>query len=215
MNSVPRILWQNSDLAVLNKPTRMHSLRGKSKPNLQDWVETQFPSNQNLPDSGLLQRLDFETSGCILLSKNKIAYENWKQKLREHQQIQKIYLALSSVSIETQNFEFYFHSRYRSSKKVQVKNQGKLNEKGCGRIQSLGKVGTYSLYQVELIGAGKRHQIRASMARLGAPLVGDSLYGGPHAEFFGLHSWKLKCDLFSVICPLPTPWPKVEQVLNV
>jgi 23S rRNA pseudouridine1911/1915/1917 synthase len=53
-----------------------------------------------------------------------------------------------------------------------------------------------SLLCIQLVGAGQRHQIRAGMAHLGKPILGDVEYGGPEWPFAGiaLHSHKLSIN---------------------
>ena len=50
---------------------------------------------------------------------------------------------------------------------------------------------------------GRTHQIRVHLSSLGLPLLGDALYGGPHANRIYLHSCELTCDLFSVKSECP------------
>ncbi len=48
---------------------------------------------------------------------------------------------------------------------------------------------------------GRTHQIRAHLASLGAPIVGDPTYGGPEADRLYLHAWRIR---------LPWPGPNDE-----
>ncbi len=50
-----------------------------------------------------------------------------------------------------------------------------------------------TLVEVDLE-TGFLHQIRATFAHLGHPLLGDAYYGGPPADRLRLHAWKLACD---------------------
>jgi len=57
--------------------------------------------------------------------------------------------------------------------------------------------------EVELIGPGRRHQIRAGFAYLEHPLEGDTLYGAQGPSHFSLHAWKIMIDGLTVIAPPP------------
>ena len=57
--------------------------------------------------------------------------------------------------------------------------------------------------EIELIGPGRRHQIRAGFAHLGTPLVGDTLYGGPEAPRIMLHAWSVTIEGRKIEAPLP------------
>ena len=61
------------------------------------------------------------------------------------------------------------------------------------------------LLEIELQGAGRRHQIRAGFAHLGAPLLGDDLYGGqPWTKAHpALHAARLLVDGRAVEAPSP------------
>lgn len=211
MNDPASIVWQDQDLIILNKSSKVHSLRGKDRdsPNLQNWLEDRFRSNAELPDSGLLQRLDYLTSGCIAAALNKESYEKFCPQFRSGEGIEKIYLVLTQTPLPEDYFEFYFRSRYKSSKRIQVSESGRAQDLGKLQIRSLGRASDVEAYfsQVQLIGPGKRHQIRASLAHLGAPIIGDILYGGIPSDFFGLHSWKMSWDQLSAVSPIPGQWP--------
>ena len=59
------------------------------------------------------------------------------------------------------------------------------------------------LVEVDLMGAGRRHQVRAGLAFLGTPLIGDPLYGGPESERVMLHAWTVAIEGRKVEAPIP------------
>lgn len=198
---IAEIIFENERVLVLNKASRVHTLRGKdsSSVNLQDWIEAQRPSQSQLRESGLLQRLDYLTSGCVLIAKDKSSHEDYGQKIKEKTFFEKIYLAVTTKHVPNQKISFYFQSRYRSSKKISVSDFGDPEDLGTTEIELIDSQQQYFFYRARIIGGGKRHQIRASFAKIEAPLVGDPLYHGQDAPFFGLHSWRLKCPEFQAI----------------
>jgi len=74
------------------------------------------------------------------------------------------------------------------------------------------------LVEVELIGPGRRHQIRAGFAHLGFPLCGDALYRGdaplPGLDGPALHAWRITIDGETVESPLPPSWTASAQRLG-
>ena len=64
------------------------------------------------------------------------------------------------------------------------------------------------------IETGVHHQIRATLAHLGAPILGDPTYGGAPSERVWLHAWKLilpaagnSGNSLEIVAPLPSAWP--------
>jgi len=212
---IAEIIFENERLLALNKASGVHTLRGKdsSSPNLQDWLEAQRPSQSQLLESGFLQRLDYLTSGCILAAKDEKSFSEFKQKMKQSDFFEKIYLVVTQRLIENQETLFYFQSRYRSSKKISVSDFGDPKDLGKTKIELLHSQKDYFVYQANIVGGGKRHQIRASFAKLGAPIVGDPLYGGSESNFFGLHSWRLECPDFQMLAR--PPFASLFSALNL
>jgi 23S rRNA-/tRNA-specific pseudouridylate synthase len=120
--------------------------------------------------------------------------------------IHKTYHALVSEGVpEAGRFKLYFTNRYKRSKKVTVGESGELRHIGACAWRVHGRGEGVVLLEVELRGAGRRHQLRAGFAHLGMPLLGDALYGGPPwaEERPALHAWQLHVDGVTVESPSP------------
>jgi 23S rRNA-/tRNA-specific pseudouridylate synthase len=103
-------------------------------------------------------------------------------------------------------FRLYFTSRYKRSKKVTVTDEGEARHAGECRWIVRERRADFARLEVHLIGAGRRHQIRAGLAHLGAPILGDALYGGPAARdgLLHLHAWRV--ELEGVVVECAPPW---------
>jgi 23S rRNA pseudouridine1911/1915/1917 synthase len=201
------LLFENAEFLAVNKPSGWHSTQGKTKSiTIESWLAEHFESQKSLPESGLLHRLDLETSGVLLAARNLDVYQEWCARLRSGQEVQKIYWAVCDPRPPGHEFIFYFSSRYRGSKKVSVSSHGKASERGQCRWRILHQEAGAHLVEVMMMGGGLRHQIRAGFAKIGSPLLGDSLYGGRHAPYFGLHARELRWSKFSVQAPPPRTW---------
>lgn len=213
MSSRLDILHETSDWLVLNKPTGTHCTSGKTEGSLAATLALLRPELSSLPDSGILHRLDFETTGCLMVAKTSAAYEQLVQDLRSAQGIQKTYLCIARRRIRDSRTALYFYSRYRSSKKISVCESGNSQDRGELDIKILKAHNDYCVYQVELLGPGKRHQIRASFAHFEAPLLGDHLYGSTDSfEGIALHAWRLQVGSLRIQCPLPASWEPFFKV---
>jgi len=187
----------------------MHSLNSQKNdhPSIEVWLKNTYPEQSKLRESGLVHRLDERTSGCLMAARTEAAYEFWSEHFQsENIRVKKIYLALVEGRIGSGKFEIYFSGRYKRSKKVSVLEKGEASERGFCRWK-LSETRTPSpLLEVEIVGPGRRHQIRAGFAYLGHPLLGDSLYGGRDFPVLALHAWKLIIGDLTHLCPIPQAW---------
>lgn len=213
MTSNLEILHETADWLVLNKPTSTHCTSGKTEGSLATTLALLRPELGTLPDSGIVHRLDFETTGCLMVAKTSTAYAQLVQDVRAGRNVQKTYLCISGRRIRDSQVSLYFFSRYRSSKKISVAESGDPQDLGQLETRILKAENHYCVYQVELLGPGKRHQIRASFAHLGAPLLGDRLYGNTDSfPGIALHAWRLQVGSLRIQCPLPASWAPFFKV---
>jgi 23S rRNA pseudouridine1911/1915/1917 synthase len=125
---------------------------------------------------GLVHRLDFETSGVTVFGKTRAASSALARAFREGT-ASKRYLALTCGAIPDEG-------RVDLPLSPDPTRQGRFvaRQWGClpaaTRWKVLARVGTLSLLEL-LPETGRTHQIRVHLRALGAPIVGDDLYGGP------------------------------------
>lgn len=214
MQAQPVIVHETEDWLVVSKPGGWHSVRqDRNDPNcvLQTWLAEHRPELRRVgSESGLVHRLDQLTSGALLVARNPNAYDRLTAAMRAggHGRITKQYVALVEGSVwRDEGFELYFESRYKRSRQVTVAPTGRASQRGRCRWRVVGPVDEGTLLIVDLIGPGRRHQIRAGLASLGFPLRGDVLYGGrPWDVGLGLHAWRLAVDGVNVTCDVPSSW---------
>ncbi len=118
-----------------------------------------------------LGRLDKDTQGLVLFAKT-YARSRELEALQRKQEVGKFYLALVKGRIKEGLCELELEKR--GTRPGVVERKGAKLAKTIFR--NLEIKGGYSLVEAQLI-TGRTHQIRASIAHLGASIVGDSLYG--------------------------------------
>jgi len=126
-----------------------------------------------LPRAGIVHRLDKDTSGLMVVSKNESSYLDLVKQLKERS-VKRTYLAIVvgiPVVSKTVNEPIGRHPKIRT--KQAVLQSGK---EAITRFTVLEKYEGYSLLKVNL-DTGRTHQIRVHLSHIGYPIVGDPLYG--------------------------------------
>jgi 23S rRNA pseudouridine1911/1915/1917 synthase len=214
--ATPSILREEASWLVIAKPAGIHSVaqRGSDAPSVEAWLRCARPELAAIPECGLVHRLDHETSGCLLVAKDLDTHERLRDAFSGRGgEVRKTYLARVEGRLPERvmagSFTLSFASRHKGSAKVTVHTRGEPDTIGrCRwRVRSVAGSGaeTTTLLEVELLGPGRRHQIRAGLAFEGHPLVGDTLYGAreaPHGPL--LHAWRLEVEGAMIECPPPS-----------
>jgi len=214
----PSVLRETRDWLVVDKPAGWHSVEGATAPTsdgggvLESWLARARPELADLPESGLVHRLDRDTSGCVVVARTSRAHADLARRLRAGAGIRKIYVARLRPGIAPEgDATLYFASRHKRSARVTVAHSGTATTAGRLRWRVVERDATRGdLVELELIGAGKRHQLRAGCAHLGHPLVGDARYGGEGLGPLQLHAWRVEIDGVAVEAPLPA-WVSVAS----
>lgn len=188
------IIYQDEDLVIINKPAGIVSNRAESVEGetLQDFMQLHYPDNflDKNPDSqefvnrtGLLHRLDKETSGVMVLAKNAKTFSFIKQQFMQRK-TKKWYVALVHGKVQPKwgTVNLPIKRNMLNRRRFTVKVEGKM----ARTIYSLQENYTYqgqdfSLLSLQLL-TGRTHQIRVHMSYLGYPLMSDPLYLGKRLE---------------------------------
>lgn len=222
----PQTLHETDGWLVLAKPPGWHSVapgrraraaRGEAPgpPDVESWLRATRPWARDLPEGGLVHRLDLETTGCLLVARDTSNQIRLRTMVRDGR-IGKTYRALLLPGLpDSGEFTLYFSSRRTRSPKVTVRERGESRESGRCAWRTLSRSRDAQCVEVEIIGPGRRHQIRAGFARLGHPLLGDELYGGPAwVGGLALHAARITVDGIVIDCPEPSTWPACRTTLG-
>ncbi|WP_236646451.1 RluA family pseudouridine synthase [Aristophania vespae] len=169
------ILWENNHFLVINKPSGLASHPG---PQTRDSVETRFvPQKRGGP--WLVHRLDQETSGCLLIAKRKTPLIA-AQKTFEKRLVKKTYWALIEGHLPSETGSItapLIRSESKTGwhiKAVTSSTPQAQNAKTLWRV--LGQNKDLTWVELQLL-TGRTHQARVHLAHMGAPILGDHLYG--------------------------------------
>jgi 23S rRNA pseudouridine1911/1915/1917 synthase len=142
----------------------------------------------------LVHRLDTDTSGVLLVARTPPAYVLLKAQFAA-QTIRKRYLALVSGDVESAGeISAPIGATRRGSRRVRVQSgterAGRGYRPALTHYRPTKRFGNCTLVSVE-IPTGVRHQIRAHLASIHHPVLGDSLYGGEAAPRQMLHAERI------------------------
>ena len=171
------VIYEDEDIVAVNKspfivvhPTGTH-LTG----TLLNYMESWFRQNGILEKVRFISRLDRDTSGILLIAKNRYAHHRMSQA-HQDMMMQKTYVALIEGKMKIQEGEINapIGRRENDGIKREVMEDGQT---AITKYKVLKEGEKFSLVELTPV-TGRTHQLRCHMAYIGYPLIGDSLYGG-------------------------------------
>lgn len=179
-----KVYFEDSDLLVVEKPPGVacertaQTLSSTIVDDINDYLRRAHPQIL-YPYVGLMHRLDRETSGLMVYTLSKQANELATQFKRH--QIGRKYLLLVEGNIVKNEGRIEKGLRKdlgSGGKKMQIVEGKSLPRelRAVTHFQVLERYGAVTLVEAQLE-TGKTHQVRAHLASLGHPVVGDKLYG--------------------------------------
>ena len=177
------IIFEDENMVPLNKPAGL--LVHPSDSNLIEMtllniMRIKYPSIINIGNtnrSGVVHRLDRDTSGVMVYAKNEIAQATLKEQWKNRETL-KIYLAVVKGCPEPQAgiIDAPIGKDPSNSGKQAVVDDGLSAESSYNIIERFSN--KFSLLEVK-IKTGRTHQIRVHLSAIGHPVLGDKLYGLP------------------------------------
>ncbi|WP_274243077.1 MULTISPECIES: RluA family pseudouridine synthase [Enterobacter] len=180
-----QILWQDEHLLLIDKPSGLLSLSGKNPQNLDS---VHYRLVQTFPGCTLVHRLDFGTSGLMVVARNKTINAALCQQFSQRS-VEKVYSALLCGHVE--NDEGVIDAPIAKDPALFPLMSicaitGKPARSRYRVMERFYQETGLPLTRVELTPeTGRTHQLRIHCQRLGHPILGCDLYGGldvPGAE---------------------------------
>jgi 23S rRNA pseudouridine1911/1915/1917 synthase len=169
------LLYSDDDILVLNKPAGIvvHPAAGNRDGTLQNALLHFDPKLAVIPRSGLVHRLDKDTSGVMVVARSLRAHTSLVTQLQARS-MSRVYEAVAAGEIRRRGTADEPIGRHpRDRKRMAVVTGGK---KAISHYRIVQAFKGFTHIEVSLQ-TGRTHQIRVHMAHLGHPLVGDGTYG--------------------------------------
>lgn len=168
-------IFEDEILAAFDKPSGVltHPNGRNSNYSMNDEIWSKFGR-----DASVAHRLDKETSGVLLVAKNKIVEKELKLKF-QNLEIKKIYFAMVKGIVEknftVENFLNTNKTATSLKNKMYIQTSGKFAKTEFEIVQIYEKMGFTLLKCIPK--TGRQHQIRVHLFHVKHPIVGDTLYG--------------------------------------
>ena len=170
------VVYEDDDVVAVNKPSMLATMPSRShfSYNLSGALVARY---ENVPNFvvRIINRLDKEASGIVLVAKNSLA----SNALNKPGSVQKVYYALCEGNIESdividKNIDTLINQDgYNINKRVTSSTSGKPATTNVHVVENFNG---YCLVKITL-NHGRTHQIRVHLSSIGHPLLGDSIYG--------------------------------------
>ncbi len=185
------IIFEDEDLLVINKPAGI-AVHGDGKTDeltLVDWILKQYPDIEGVgedtqtdegiivPRPGIVHRIDKETSGILIITKNQESFEYFKQAFKDRE-IKKTYFAFVAGTPRDSRglISFPIGRSTTDVRKWAVGNnaRGEMRE-AFTKYKVQKSASGVSLLEV-WPQTGRTHQIRVHLSAIGHPILADGLY---------------------------------------
>lgn len=210
---ISEIIYMNTHAIVLNKPAGMAVQGGIGIQNSIDQLSAEmiFDAKQK---PKLVHRIDKDTSGILVLARSDKAAQELSEIFR-NREIDKKYIAIvqGKPSKNSGVIDIPLEKQYQGAgfENMAPSDNGK---DAVTRYKILVTNGEISMLELKPI-TGRKHQIRAHLAAINCPIIGDRKYNQQYNQYkrtvgcnLLLHAYEMQLDLFGEKLCLQAPVPQ-------
>lgn len=219
------ILYEDNDLLAINKPAGLSTESGlaphpSAEKEALQWLLQQGRAGsetglfKRMPYLRAVHRIDRVASGVLLLAKSKTALSNLMAQFERHS-VEKVYVAeVEAAPPAESGVLHHFLARTPDGKSALVSDREIPGSRPAELRYRLMENSGNGIRLEIFPAAGRFHQIRAQLAHIGCPIVGDVRYGGSfwREHAIKLHARRLQvrhpktAEPLAIEAPLPPDW---------
>ena len=199
------ILYEDDDVLIVNKPKGMvvHPSAGHSSGTLVNAVlyhckDSLSGINGELRP-GIVHRIDMDTTGSLIVCKNDESHRIIAEQIKEHT-VRRIYTGICCGNFKEDEGTVDAPIGRHPTNRKRMMSGAAGGRPAVTHYRVLERFGEYTWMEFRLE-TGRTHQIRAHMAGIGHPLLGDELYGGARKGFGKLQGQCLHAQTIGFIHP--------------
>lgn len=187
------IIYEDFDILLINKQPGIvvHPTKGHIYDTLANGIAYHWKEKGISCKIRFINRLDMDTSGLVLIAKNKFAHQNIQRQMEENK-VNKIYLTIVQGILEKKTGTIHAPIGFASEGDIK-RSVIKEGRPSVTHYKVIEEYKNASLVEIKLE-TGRTHQIRVHMNHIGHPLIGDRLYNEIQSDLISrqaLHAEKL------------------------
>ena len=169
------IIDETDDYIIINKKSGMvtHIAPGNYTGTLQNALYFKYPELSLVPRTGIIHRLDKNTSGIMVICRNLSSHNMLSKQLQDRKFIKLYHSLVIRIIDKPITIEEPIARHAVNRKKMAVSSNGRY---ALSKIRPLSVYKNASHIEIKLI-TGRTHQIRVHLSFIKNPVIGDTVYG--------------------------------------
>ncbi len=213
------ILYEDASVIAINKPAGLtvHAGAGAHEGTLVNRLVHHFQTLSKVGGDlrpGIVHRLDKGTSGVLLVARNDAAHRALAEQFADRT-TEKVYIGVVQGIVKQDSGRITKPITRDPVHRTRMTAKLDRGRDALTDFKVLKRFENSTLLEIR-IGTGRTHQIRAHMAAIRHPVVGDRLYGARPAERIFLHALRITFDSpatgnrVTVEAPVPGEFPSLQ-----